>query len=195
MAEPTRKQAGFTLFEVLGAVAIMGISYVMLATIALQSVRAIGESQRRIEASLLADERLAEIELAAEIGQLIEFRDEELDEEPFLVRIEILDMEENYGNTTGHVDDSTDLIGFLAAESIGPFAEHRNSNWLLGYLREVHITVSWMEGIEERALTRTAFIFDQQAWIETEGQGEEGAEGGTGDGTDDDDALGGDGDS
>ena len=177
MAERNAANAGFTLFEVLGAVAIMGISYALLATVAVQSVRSIGESQRRIQASMMADDQLAEIELAAEIGQPIELRDEEFDEEPFLVRVEVLDMEELYP-PQGDVSQANNLIEYLAAESAGAFAELRQSNFLLGYLREIHVTVSWMEGIDEKVVTRTAFIYDQMAFTETEGQAEaEGEEG------------------
>jgi hypothetical protein len=35
-------------------------------------------------------------------------------------------------------------------------------------LREVHITVQWLEGGNELYVTRTAFIYDQQGWIENE---------------------------
>jgi hypothetical protein len=182
-----RGASGFTLLEVLGAVAVMGISYALLATVAIESLRSVGDSQRRIDASLLADEKLAEIELAVELGELIELRDEEYDEEPFLVHIEVLDMEELYP-PSGGVDESTDLISFLAAEAAGPFAPHRTSNWLLGYLREVHVTVLWVDGANERAVTRSAFIYDQQAWMEAEGERAAAeAEEQSGDGGNDDD--------
>ncbi len=80
MAERRRSRAGFTLLEVLGAVAILGISYAVLVTVAIQGARAIGESQRRLDASLIADVQLTEIELAAELGQLIELRDVEFED-------------------------------------------------------------------------------------------------------------------
>jgi len=162
------RQTGFTLIEVLGAVAVMGISYVLLATSAIQSLRFIGESQRRIDASLIADEELAEIELSVELGQLVDLRDEEFEQDPFVVRIEILDMSELYVADAG--GNSPDLIDYLATEAAGPFAEYRNSNWLLGYLREVHISVRWQENADEIEVTRTAFIYDQQAWMEAEGK-------------------------
>ena len=174
MVESRHARGGFTLFEVLGAVAIMGISSVLLFTVAIQSVRAIGDSQRRIEASLIADERLAELELAAELGQLIELRDEEFEEEPFLIHVEVLDMNELYP-ATGSIEQAQGLIEYMAAEAAGPFAPFRESNWLLGYLREVHVTVIWIDGASERSVARTAFIYDQQAWDEAEGRSEQAA--------------------
>ncbi|MFB3118027.1 MAG: prepilin-type N-terminal cleavage/methylation domain-containing protein, partial [Myxococcota bacterium] len=49
---------GFTLIEVLGAVAILAILYTTLATVAIRGLRSEGESRRMLEASLLADWQL-----------------------------------------------------------------------------------------------------------------------------------------
>ena len=56
-----RGHAGFTLIEVLAAVALLGILYSVLARVAIEGLRAEGESERRLEASLLADERLSAV--------------------------------------------------------------------------------------------------------------------------------------
>ncbi len=165
---------GFTLVEVLGAVAVLGISYIMLATATIQGLQLIGESQRRIHASLLADEILAEIEISAEIGQLIEIGYEEREAGPFAVAIETRDMAEFYDAGSIGGDKPKGLMEFLAAEANGPFAPFRNSNWLLGYLREIHISISWQEAANTIEVTRTAYIYDQQAWMEHEQQAEEG---------------------
>jgi prepilin-type N-terminal cleavage/methylation domain-containing protein len=162
-------ERGFTLLEVLGAVAILGITYIMLATSAIQGLRIIGESQRRIEASLLADRTLAQIEMAIEMGQPIEVGLEETEAGPFLVEIEVLDMEEEYSEEVGE-DEPQDLLAFLSAESNGPFAPIREVNLLLGYLREVHITVRWKDAADELEVTRTSFVYDQKA--ASEGQAE-----------------------
>ncbi len=162
-----RHRAGFSLVEVLGAVAILGLSYIVLATSAIQGLRMIGQSQRRIEASLLADQTLAEIEIAAEIGQLIDVRYEEREAGPFTIDVEVLDMAEAYEPDT--VDGQPqDLVAFLSAEANGPYAPYRDTNLLLGFLREVHITVHWRDGANEIEVTRTAYIYDQQASIDHE---------------------------
>ena len=57
---------GFTLIEVLGAVAILAILYTTLATVAIRGLRSEGESRRMLEASLLADWQLSEFELELE---------------------------------------------------------------------------------------------------------------------------------
>jgi hypothetical protein len=35
-------------------------------------------------------------------------------------------------------------------------------------LREVHITVQWLERGDQLSVTRTAFFYDQQGWIQNE---------------------------
>lgn len=164
---PKPRRRGFTLLEVLGAVAILGISYVMLATASIQGLRAVGESQRRLEASLLADRILTELEIGTETGQLLEPRLETWESEPFEIELEILDLAEIYQGKVEN-EKSGDLLAFLGEEANGPFAPFRETNLLLGYLREVHIHVRWFEFGNEREVARTAYLYDQQAWIENE---------------------------
>lgn len=60
-----RQQSGFTLIEVVGAVAIVGIWFLLLSVSAFRGIAAEGTAQRRLEASLVADEVLAEAETQA----------------------------------------------------------------------------------------------------------------------------------
>jgi prepilin-type N-terminal cleavage/methylation domain-containing protein len=158
---------GFTLLEVLGAVAILGISYMVLATAAIQAMQGIGQSQRRLEASLIADQTLIDVEISTETGQLVEPKLVTWQDSHFEVTLEIIDLSEIHQGK-GLQGDGTSLLEFLGKESKGAFAPFRESNLLLGYLREVHITVQWLEGGNELYVTRTAFIYDQQGWIENE---------------------------
>jgi prepilin-type N-terminal cleavage/methylation domain-containing protein len=163
----TNLRDGFTLLEVLGAVAILGISYMVLATAAIQAMQGIGQSQRRIEASLLADQTLIDVEISTETGQLIEPKLVTWQDGYFEVTLEIIDLSEVYQGK-GLGENETSLLGFLGKEANGAFAPFRESNLLLGYLREVQIIVQWIEGGEELNVTRTAFLYDQQGWIENE---------------------------
>lgn len=161
------RRSGFTLLEVLGAVAILGISYIMLATASIQGLQAIGQSQRRIEASLLADETLIELEVAAETGQLLEPRVDSWESGPFEVNLEVLDLSLIHEGKIDS-DGGEGLLEYLGKEANGAFAPYRETNLLLGYLRQVHISVRWFEAADEIEVARTAFIYDQQAWVENE---------------------------
>ena len=172
--EPHLRASGFTLLEVLGAVAILGVSYIVLATTSIQGLKAIGGGQRRIEASLLADKAVAELEVAAETGQLVDPRRDEWESGPFEVKLDVFDMSFRYEGT-GEPEDAEDLLEFLGNEANGEFAPHRKTNLLLGYLREVHVSVSWKDGVDELEVTRTAFIYDQQSWVENEAGEPDGA--------------------
>ena len=163
----TNRHDGFTLLEVLGAVAVLGISYMVLATAAIQAMQGIGQSQRRIEASLIADQTLIDVEISTETGQLVEPKLVTWQDSHFEVTLEIIDLSEIHQGK-GLQGGGTSLLEFLGKESKGAFAPFRESNLLLGYLREVHITVQWLEGGNELYVTRTAFIYDQQGWIENE---------------------------
>jgi prepilin-type N-terminal cleavage/methylation domain-containing protein len=57
------RPTGFTLIEVVGAVAIVGIVFLVLSTATFHGIAAEGNAQRRMAASLVADEALAEVEM------------------------------------------------------------------------------------------------------------------------------------
>ena len=80
-----RSEAGFTLLEVMAAVAIIAIVFTTLARVASEGLRSEGSSKRRLEASLLADAALAEIERQVEEGVDLELGVEEREEDLFTV--------------------------------------------------------------------------------------------------------------
>ena len=65
-------ERGFTLIEVVGAVAIVGIWFLVLSTSAFNGLSAESRVQRLLEASLIADEALADGEAQALLGLPIE---------------------------------------------------------------------------------------------------------------------------
>ncbi len=157
--------AGFSLIEVLAAVAILGIWFSMLAALAMDGLRTTGESQRRLRASLLADEMLAELELKALQGERLDELGEEESRDPFTINIEVHDLTE-FDDRIDTGADTVDLIGFFHHQNDSIYAEIRNGNWLLEYLREVRIEVRWEEGVDEIAITRTSYLWDRGAWGE-----------------------------
>ena len=54
--------SGFTLLEVLAAVAVLGILFTVLSNVAIEGLRHEGESKRRIDASLIADRAMIDLE-------------------------------------------------------------------------------------------------------------------------------------
>ena len=88
-----RAERGLTLLEVLGAVALLGILYSVLAGSAIEGLRSEGESRRRLRASLLADERLAEIELALQGGSAPPLGEESEEQDGFTLVTEVRGFE------------------------------------------------------------------------------------------------------
>jgi prepilin-type N-terminal cleavage/methylation domain-containing protein len=65
------RERGFTLFEVMAAVLVLGMLYAVLANAAMQGLQSEGETRRRLQASLIADRALAEIETQLALGVIL----------------------------------------------------------------------------------------------------------------------------
>jgi prepilin-type N-terminal cleavage/methylation domain-containing protein len=162
-----RRRSGFTLLEVLAAVAILGGLYIVLAGVAMQGLRAEGESQRRLEASLLADHHLSELEIQLEAGTPPELGRTESEEDLFRIELEVKPFEISLPAPSTEAGDGAELPS--PADDTGTAA--------LAALRTIELTVSWLEGEEERSVVRTTYAFDLEAASElVEGldDGEEG---------------------
>jgi len=159
----SRRRRGFTLLEVLAAVAILGIWYVVLATVGIHGLRAQGLNQRRLEASFLADEAVAGIASGLTDGAAPAEGVEEYEREDFSVRIEVeafgLDVPPlDDGSTGSALPEGLDLPEELTTDLLsagGPTGP--------GPLRRVRIEVSWPEGNDERSVIRETFAFDLQS--------------------------------
>jgi hypothetical protein len=136
------------LFEVLAAVALMGLVYSLLAQAAIQGIRAEGENQRRLEASLLADELITDIEdmIASGDAPPIGRSEEEVDD--FQVAL---------------IVDELDLESVLTLSGDDPIRERSaffDTGEAPSRLRTVKIEVSWRETAYERVIRRTTYAFD-----------------------------------
>ena len=166
-------ERGFTLFEVLGAVALLAIVYSTLATVAIRGVRSEGESRRTLEASLRADWELAELELQIDRGAVPELgtRESEEGEDGLIVTWEVSPFTPQFGG-----DSPADLLAVdggasptdsftlesLASGGGGGLAElFESPDDSAPPFLQILITVSWQEGAIQRSVTRTTYMVDE----------------------------------
>lgn len=169
-----RTEPGFTLLEVLAAVAILGIWFAVLANVAIQSLRKEGENERRIRASLIADRETAELELGFDTGVPLEEIAREFEEDEFVIVIEPLELAEA-------VSPESDLMALLESDL----------GHLLPYLHVVRVKVTWTEGTAEQSVSRMAYysslieeLVGPNQPVPGEGDGEGAASGSGADATD-----------
>jgi hypothetical protein len=142
------------LLEVLAAVAILGIWFAILASLAIQGLRAEGKNARIVRASLAADTILADLESQIEIGEFpLEEVETELDE--FQITTRAIPLAE----TAAGGEEATDLVTYLG-ESLGTV----NAD-----LYEIEVEVTWIEGVDEQTLVRSSYGWDSAAFMETFG--------------------------
>jgi len=155
----TGSRRGFTLFEVLAAVVIFGLSFTMLAQVAMQGLAAEGEASRRLRASLLADRLLGDVEgqLAAGAAPPQGLTEEEIDE--FTTEIEVRPYD-----FTIHLEGA-DVPDYITEGTRGerplPLLEPPNRG--AAALVQLDIRVRWLEGAFERVVTRSTFALDPTA--------------------------------
>ena len=148
-----RAERALTLLEVMAAVALLGIVYTFLAKAATQGVRSEADSRRRMEASLLADATLAEIETRLALGETLQLERTEEENEEFRISVEVTPFElaaELAGKLTGTAPEVP--IAFGAAGAKAP-----------SLVQRVEVRVVWDDGIFERSAERVTFAFDTEA--------------------------------
>jgi hypothetical protein len=99
-----------------------------------------------LEASLVADEAMARLDLEMQSGSALPIGKEEIDADPFLVTrsIELFNLPEDL---------------FPAPEE-GPSLFHLGDTDM-AVLRRVRITVTWFDGVHEQTLERITFAYDK----------------------------------
>jgi prepilin-type N-terminal cleavage/methylation domain-containing protein len=162
----------FTLLEVMAAVAILALSYTTLASSGIIGLQREGEARRRIEASLVADGVLAEIETGIEAGGAPPLGREEREFDGFRVDVEItsfsIEIPEEEGpggqrlsharsRLQGDQEQAQDVIpGPSLLGGDGP-------SGAVSPLRRIDVRVVWDEGFGEREVSRTTFALDPEA--------------------------------
>jgi len=156
--------AGFTLFEVLGAVAILAILYTTLSTVAIRGLRSEGESQRMLEASMLADWELSAFELDLQTGAAPEIGiTEDIDEDGYTIVWEISPLDTAIFENAPKQDRNAGAPNANAQTTPVPAVPITTTlEGAVPFLR-VALRVSWLEAGSERSVTRTIFAVDEDA--------------------------------
>ncbi|MBW2269174.1 MAG: prepilin-type N-terminal cleavage/methylation domain-containing protein [Deltaproteobacteria bacterium] len=144
------RQGGFTLLEVLAAVALLGIVFTALARSASVGVLSEGDSRRRLEASLVADLQLAELELAALSGETPELgvTETELDDLSIVIETQPWSLPEWLQDESGASDSTVSSV-------LGDGTEGNP-----GAIREIRLSVTWFDGVNERSVERVTYTVD-----------------------------------
>jgi prepilin-type N-terminal cleavage/methylation domain-containing protein len=157
-ASRRRRARGFTLFEVMAAVLVLGILYTVLATSAIQGLHSEGVSRRRLEASLVADDYLAQIEAGIAAGTFPELgAAEEEVEGGYQVVVEVVPFDpspylgEKFLESLPQQGDPTPTL-------LAPPARPDQS-----LLRSVSVVVRWQEAEGEYEARRTTLAYDTAA--------------------------------
>lgn len=149
---------GFTLFEVLAGVAILGILYVVLANIAISGARFEGESKRRLRAALLADQALGDLERGFALGAAPPVGSNESEEDDFTIATEVraFDLAGFAATLTGSEDpkasSGAQAPALLTVPAQGPPP-----------ILEIEVVVGWIEGNTPLEIRRLTYGFDINA--------------------------------
>jgi prepilin-type N-terminal cleavage/methylation domain-containing protein len=172
-----RRNAGFSLLEVLGAIAILGIWFAIISEIAMLGLRNEGRSHRAMLASLVADEVLAEMEIGMLTGQFPEISTDEEQRDGYTVvtNVEPYDLQLPEPTNTPLNRRSGEGSAATGGKPGSPFKRLGGSSPNADSpLLRVKIEVVWFEGNGEDSVTRETFVVDlsqaQQALSELASQ-------------------------
>jgi prepilin-type N-terminal cleavage/methylation domain-containing protein len=148
------RRAGFTLIEVMAAVAVLGLFGTVLAQQAIQGMHYEGDARRRLRASLVADRTLWQVEAGLKLGAPPQPKQEETEtEDGYRVLLDIQPLDLAQLGLAPPVDEpgapANAEPGAAAALPLPVF--------------QVFVRVAWVEGLVEQTVTRTTFVFDGSA--------------------------------
>jgi prepilin-type N-terminal cleavage/methylation domain-containing protein len=175
-----RGREGFTLLEVLASVAILGIVFTLLSGVAARWLGAEGEARRRMQAALLADQALADLEAEVVAGRVPPVgENEETDpDELYQIVKRVADLPlpaelcERLGPKSGSVGGAKSSATLCPTKAGGAT-----------YLRTLEVAVSWEETGQPVEISRKTVAFDLAAAkpiLETIPRPESGTGGGAG---------------
>ena len=157
-------ETGFTLFEVLGAVAILAIIYTTLSGVAMQGLLSEGESRRMLEASLVADLVISEFEMDLDTGVAPELGVTQFeDENGLLLTWEVTPFQTKIFKTAQEQEQERNAKDPTAQPVPIPTAQTTTTDEIAPPFLQVELRVAWFEAGVERSVTRTLFAVDEDA--------------------------------
>jgi len=166
----------FTLLEVLAAVAILALVYTVLARIGIQGFRAEGGADRRLRASLMADDMMVEIEGQLQMGSAPPLGEKNGQRDEYVVRMRVTPSEFEIPPPSDAAAQR--LRAALAKRTSGGGESGGAKVGATGTLpsffapaekgepppgRRIEVRVSWLEGATESAVVRETYGLDQTA--------------------------------
>ena len=145
-----RRRHGFTLLEVLAAALIFALAVTVLIGTSSTGVHMAGVSAHRLEASLIADAELAQIEMLLNSQRTPPPAKEETDDIYALRVLVEPAMAPSESGQEGAGSGVGSLGAILATEAPG----------LEAFLLRYEIRVEWLEGVRPMLVRRTTFAFD-----------------------------------
>jgi len=139
-----RARRGFTLIEVLAAVAFVGLVFTALSRSATVGIISEGDNRRRMEAAMLADAEMTRIEIGLQNLQIPAEGTTEQEIDDFLVVTEV----------TPWVPpaDLADAITEVSPQGMALFGDTIGGKPSL--VLEVAVRVEWFDGVEDNLIER-----------------------------------------
>ena len=155
-----RNRQGLTLLEVLAAVMIFAMVMTVLISTSTNAVHHVGKSARRLDADLVAETLLSDLEIQIRQGLAPEVENGEFTQDQYTIRVTMTDLipsDSGSGSGTAPSGTSANLTGDALSLLGGTLPE------VAGYLRQYDIEVSWLEQSGPQSVLRTTFAYDWPA--------------------------------
>jgi hypothetical protein len=148
-----RQELGLTLLEVLAAAMIFSMVMTVLIGTSSTAVHNIGVSARRLEANMLANEILTDLEIQMKQGIAPEVVENESTRDQFAIRVFRTDLVQNPEADPAGSTNAASSFALMLGPDLPEVAKH---------LKQYDIEVSWIEQNGPQTVSRTTFAFDWQ---------------------------------
>ena len=149
---PTRREElGLTLLEVLAAAMIFSMVMTVLIGTSSTAVHNVGVSTRRLEANLIADELLADLEIQMKQGIAPEVVENESTRDQYAILVIRTDLAQDSETAAAPSDGTAGAVASMLGTDLPEVAKH---------LKQYDIEVSWIEQNGPQTVSRTTFAFD-----------------------------------